>query len=144
MSAARAVFDQVNLVVRDVQRSADFYGRLGVALDGGGPPSWASHHRSGPARDGGASFDLDSLPFAAQWGGAERLGPVLGFRVQAREDVDRLYAELTAAGHAGRQPPYDAFWGSRIAVVQDPDGNLVSLMSPSEAAHRKPVPAPPE
>jgi uncharacterized glyoxalase superfamily protein PhnB len=57
--------------------------------------------------------------------------------------VDRIYAELTAAGHAGQQPPYDAFWGSRYAIVCDPDGNFVGLMSPPEQAHRKPSPPPP-
>jgi catechol 2,3-dioxygenase-like lactoylglutathione lyase family enzyme len=144
MGATRAVFDQVNLVVRDMQRSADFYRRLGVASQEG-DPSWSMHHRSGhPAEGAGASFDLDSLPFAAQWGRVERTGPVLGFRVPARDDVDRLYAELTGAGHAGLQPPYDAFWGARFAVLQDPDGNLVGLMSPSEAAYRTRPPAPPK
>jgi hypothetical protein len=37
---------------------------------------------------------------------------------------------LTAAGYAGPQPPYDAFWGARYAIVQDPDDNDVGLMSP--------------
>ena len=102
------------------------------------------HHRNSNTSSEGASFDLDSMPFAAQWGRVGRSGPVLGFRVTAREDVDRLYAELTAAGHVGQQPQYDAFWGSRFAVVEDPDGNPVALMSPSDAAHRKAPPAPPK
>jgi hypothetical protein len=28
------------------------------------------------------------------------------------------------------QPPYDAFWGARYAIVEDPDGIAVGLMSP--------------
>ncbi|MQA25546.1 MAG: hypothetical protein GEU94_08745 [Micromonosporaceae bacterium] len=28
------------------------------------------------------------------------------------------------------QPPYDAFWGSRYAIVIDPDGNEVGLKGP--------------
>src|SRR5262245_41305497 len=116
MGSTRVVFDQVNLVVRDMQRSADFYRRLGLAV-AEGDASWSMHHRSGHPADAGASFDLDSLPFAAQWGRVGQPGPVLGFRVPARADVDRLYSELTAAGHAGQQPPFDAFWGARFAVV---------------------------
>jgi catechol 2,3-dioxygenase-like lactoylglutathione lyase family enzyme len=144
MGTTRVVLDQVNLVVSDMQRSSDFYRRLGVAFEAG-DSGWGLHHRSGSGsgESGGASLDLDSLSFAAQWGRIERTGPVIGFRVEAREDVDRIYAELTAAGHAGQQPPYDAFWGSRFAVVQDPDGNSVALMSPSEAAYRTRPPAPP-
>ena len=51
------------------------------------------------------------------------------------------YADLTGAGYAGQQPPYDAFWGARYAVVEDPDGNPVGLMSPLDPAYRS---APPE
>jgi uncharacterized glyoxalase superfamily protein PhnB len=70
-------------------------------------------------------------------------GIVLGFRVAERGEVDRLYDELTAAGYTGQQPPYDAFWGSRYAVLSDPDGNSVGLMSPREPARRTPPPDPP-
>ena len=60
-----------------------------------------------------------------------------------REDVDDLYEELTAAGHAGQQPPYDAFWGARYAIVLDPSGNAVGLMSPVDPARRGRPPTPP-
>jgi hypothetical protein len=49
-------------------------------------------------------------------------------------------AELTAAGYPGRQVPYDAFWGSRYAIVEDPDGVPVGLMSPAEDEYRSPPP----
>ena len=38
-------------------------------------------------------------------------------------DVDRLYSEVRDAGYAGSNQPYDAFWGARHAIVEDPDGN---------------------
>jgi uncharacterized glyoxalase superfamily protein PhnB len=52
--------------------------------------------------------------------------------VESRAEVDRLYSELVGAGHAAHQPPYDAFWGARYAIVEDPDGYPVGLMSPIE------------
>jgi uncharacterized glyoxalase superfamily protein PhnB len=55
--------------------------------------------------------------------------------------VDRLYTELTTAGYQGQQRPYDAFWGARYAVVADPDGNPVGLMSKSDPGKRTPPPA---
>jgi uncharacterized glyoxalase superfamily protein PhnB len=61
---------------------------------------------------------------------------VVGFRVASRDDVDRLYADMTGAGYRGQQPPYDAFWGARYAVVEDPDGNAVGIMSPSDPDRR--------
>jgi uncharacterized glyoxalase superfamily protein PhnB len=45
--------------------------------------------------------------------------------------VDAAYGELTAAGHHGEREPFDAPWGQRYAVVQDPDGNGVDLYAPS-------------
>jgi len=46
--------------------------------------------------------------------------------------------------------PFDAFWGARYAIVlgaryaivEDPDGVAVGLMSPSSAEHRRPPPTP--
>jgi uncharacterized glyoxalase superfamily protein PhnB len=61
---------------------------------------------------------------------------VLGFLLPSSEAVNRRYAELTGAGYTGRQPPFDAFWGARYAIVADPDGNDVGLMGPIEEARR--------
>ena len=47
---------------------------------------------------------------------------------------------MTAAGHRGLQAPFDAFWGARYAIVEDPDGIAVGLMSPISAEHRSPPP----
>ena len=35
----------------------------------------------------------------------------------------------------------DSFWGARYAIVEDPDGIAVGLMSPISAKHRAPPPA---
>ena len=61
---------------------------------------------------------------------------VLGFALPTRQAVDDRYAELTSAGYRGRQSPFDAFWGARYAIVADPDGNDVGLMSPVEESRR--------
>ena len=60
----------------------------------------------------------------------------MGFSVPSREAVDERYGELIAAGYTGLQPPYDAFWGARYAIVEDPDGNHVGLMSPLDPTRR--------
>lgn len=143
--------DQVNIVVGDMDASADFYARLGLVIDRG-DPLWASHHCNAGEVDAhgrepttGADVDLDSTAFAAVWnqGWPGGTGVVLGFRTTDRDEVDRLHAELTAAGHSSQQEPYDAFWGARYAVVEDPDGHAVGLMSPSDPAMRSAPPTPP-
>jgi catechol 2,3-dioxygenase-like lactoylglutathione lyase family enzyme len=137
--------DQVNLVVSDVEASRSFYSRLGLDFGDERDPVWDAHHVS--ARHGESTpldVDLDSVAFAAKWnegwpGGG---GAVLGFKVDTRDEVDALVASLAAEGVPVQQPPYDAFWGARYAVVSDPDGNAVGIMSPVDPARRHEAPSP--
>jgi catechol 2,3-dioxygenase-like lactoylglutathione lyase family enzyme len=134
MADDRPVLDQVNLVVRDMPAAVEFYRRLG--LDIPDRPPWDADHRSAET-SGAIDFDLDSTEFTAKWNaGSTGAAATLVFKVSSREAVDRHYAELTGAGHKGQQPPYDAFWGARFAVVEDPDGNPVGIMSPIDAERR--------
>ena len=139
----RPVLDQINLVVGNMTAMLDFYRHLGLDIDE--PPApWDEHHRTAQSPEG-IDFELDSSSFAPQWnrgwpGG--QTGAVLGFRVRDRATVDQIYARLVGAGHAGQQPPYDAFWGARYALVTDPDGNSVGIMSGIDAARRTNPPSP--
>jgi catechol 2,3-dioxygenase-like lactoylglutathione lyase family enzyme len=140
----RPVLDQINLVVGDMDASAEFYRLLGVAIPDR-DPLWDDDHRSADV-PGGIDLDLDSERFAAKWnvgfpGSQGRRGLVLGFKVSDRDDVDRLYDTVITAGYQSQQAPYDAFWGARYAIVEDPDGNAVGIMSPIDANRRS---APPD
>lgn len=143
MMDERPVLDQINLVVADMDAAAEFYRLLGVAIPDR-DPLWDDDHRSAEV-PGGLDFDLDSERFATKWnagfsGAQDRRGIVIGFRVAEREAVDRLYEKVTAAGYRGQQPPYDAFWGARYAIVEDADGNAVGLMSPIDPERRSQPP----
>jgi len=130
MSDDRPVLNQVNLVVRDMDAMVEFYRRLGAEIAPTVPP-WDQHHRTVWTPEG-LGLDLDSPAFATQWDQgwpAGHAGAVIGFGVERRETVDAIYAGLTNGGYVGRQPPYDAFWGARYAVIVDPDGNSVGIMS---------------
>lgn len=124
--------DQVNLVVSDMDAAVAFYRRLGLTIPDT-DPAWQGHHRSARLA-AGVDLDFDSVAFARHWDKGWRGGMgVLGFKVDSRERVDEIYADLTGAGYVSQQEPYDAFWGSRYAVVEDPDGNPVGIMSPIDA-----------
>ena len=138
----RPVLTQLNLVVADIGASVAFYRRLGLVVDDAQP--WSKHHIDLHMANG-FELHLDSVAFAKRWDAGWRgaTGPgrnVVGFALPSREAVDRCWAELTGAGYAGEQPPYDAFWGARYAVVEDPDGNPVGLMSPLDPARRSAPP----
>ncbi len=127
--------DQFNLVVSDMGASVAFYRKLGLSIPDT-DPEWQRHHRSAQIADG-MDIDFDSVEFARHWNRGWRSGMgVLGFRMESRERVDEIYSDLVEAGYRGQQPPYDAFWGARYAIVEDPDGNAVGIMSPPDPAKR--------
>ena len=140
------VLDQVNIISGDVQRSLDFYRLLGAVFPR--PLSNSSgqlfHVNSEP--NDGVRLELDSAEFAPVWnagwaGRADLQGRVvLGFRIATSEGVDRLFGSLTGAGYRGLQPPFDAFWGARYAIVEDPDGIAIGLMSLIDPARKTPPP----
>lgn len=144
MTEAKPVLDQLNIVVPDMDAAVAFYQLLGVQVDDT-MAEWQPHHR-GLARGEGTDADLDSQTFAAVWNEgwpASTSGVVIGFRVDSRDAVDELHGRIVAAGHRSQQSPYDAFWGARYAVVEDPAGTAVGIMSPVDEALRRPPPDPP-
>ena len=125
------VWDQIRLVVRDMDATVASYRRLGLTIDAGPGAAHASSRLPN-----GMLLKWDSVKFVPHWdsgwNGTAGGTAVLGFSVPTREAVDRIYVELTGAGHEGHQQPYDAFWRSRYAIVDDPDGNSVGIMGPED------------
>lgn len=127
--------DQINLVVSNMAASVTFYRLLGLNIPDT-DPEWQNHHRTADVT-GGLDVDFDSDEFARHWNHGWAGGrAVIGFKVDDRDRVDELFRELTQAGYPGQQEPYDAFWGARYAVLEDPDGNPVGIMSPVDADRR--------
>jgi len=133
---------QVNLIVADIDASMAFYRLLGITFDDRSgaewPPGSGARHAEA-ATDGGLTLELDNLAMAGIWhpGLSEPRGSgasVLGFRVDSRAEVDQIHDRVVARGHRSAVAPYDAFWGSRYAIVADPDGNEVGIMSPRDEA----------
>ena len=150
MDRHRPRLDQINIVSGNLDASLAFYRRLGVEIADDGvwrTPSGIHHVGAGDHAAGSTmQFDIDSTAFARLWNrgwqGLEELRGrvVVGFKLPSRTAVDAVYADLTGAGCSGLQAPYDAFWGSRYAVIEDPDGVAVGLMSPSSPKHRSTPP----
>lgn len=147
---SKVTLDQINLVCGDVEASMAFYRRLGVAIpdDGVWRTPTGAHHTSAddPAAGEAVGLDLDSTAFAQCWnsgwkGRSDLRGRVvIGFSVPTRADVDAVFHDMTGAGYRGLQEPYDAIWGARYAVIEDPDGIAVGLMSPVSPDKRSPPP----
>ena len=113
MTEGRPTLTQLNLVARDMNATLAFYRRLGLEIDAD-----AGEDHVAVRLPNGLLLEFDSIKFVSQWDtgwrGSTGGSTVLGFALASRDDVDRLYADTVAAGHRGRQPPYDAFLGRAI------------------------------
>ena len=145
--------DQVNVVVGDVAAAARFLIDLGIDM----PETmagWEAHHRAVPTAtwlhvghdlvEPTFGIDLDSGVFAEEWGGLAPSfsGVVVNLRVDERAEVDRLHELALSLGGRSLKGPYDAFWGSRYAVVDGPGPLVVGLMSVPDPARRGAPPDP--
>ena len=122
-------FNGISIAVADMATSLSFYRRLGldfpagaetephveVELPGGVRLMWDTH----------ASL----LAFDPDWTVTAGGGPSLAFLCVDADEVDKVYADLEKAGHVTTKEPWDAPWGQRYALVQDPDGHQVDLFA---------------
>jgi len=140
--------NQVDLVVQDMEAALVFYRALGVDIPEQAiwrTPTGA--HHVDVTMPGGLIVHLDSEALARVydrgWRAPASAGSrvVLSFKVSSRQDVDGIHGRMIGLGYASSQEPYDAFWGSRYAIIEDPDGNHIGIMSPRDPARGAPPPA---
>jgi len=117
------------LIVADVPRSLAFYRRLGIPI----PEGVTGDSYRLPLATGQVFFwDTETLTRSWDPGWTPRTGSrrvVLEFGFATPAAVDAKYADMVAAGYPGYRPPGDLF-GSRYAIVVDPDGNQIALRNP--------------
>lgn len=123
--------DAIGVIVSDMARAIDFYGRVGLQFD----EEAADEVHAEAIGPGGLRVMLDteaSIMSFSSWQPPTGGGPrtALAFLCDSPADVDRQFADLVEAGGHGHLPPFDAPWGQRYATVHDPDGNAVDLFAP--------------
>jgi catechol 2,3-dioxygenase-like lactoylglutathione lyase family enzyme len=114
-------FDAIGLAVADMATSLKFYRRLGLDIPAGsdhGPHAEAS-------LPGGVRLMFDAQPDSA----GPKSGPSMAFLCEHANEVDSVYTDLADAGYVTKQAPWDAEWGQRYAIVQDPDGYQIELFA---------------
>ena len=120
------ILGQVSVVAKDMEKAIAFYERLGLTFEK--DPQWAAHHVSARMPNG-VALDLDSEAMTTGYDPGWSGTVAVIFNVDDPAEVDRLHDELVAGGATSHQAPFDAFWGARYAVVDDPDGNHVGIMA---------------
>ena len=111
----------ITLGVADLQRSREFYERLGwrrsmaeaegVVFFQAGGMALALYSRTELAKDAKISPE-----------GSGFNGIALAYNTRSREEVDSALAEAQAAGARILKPAEEAFWGGYSGYFADPDG----------------------
>jgi predicted lactoylglutathione lyase len=124
----------VGLVVQDMNKSVEFYRRLGLDIPEGSEEMTHVEVKMG----NGLTFFLDSRP--SRWDpgfvgkndsgrreASENYSSVLEFYLKTQAAVEAKYAELTGFGYQGRRAPYKTSFGMYFSLIDDPDGNTLLL-----------------
>jgi predicted lactoylglutathione lyase len=124
----------LGLIVQDMDRSLEFYRRLGLAIPQGGEKQTHVEIKMGS----GLTFFLDSRP--ARWDpefvrrdnsrsieASDNYHSVLEFYLETQDAVDTKYTELTGLGYQSQRAPYETSFGMYFAMINDPDGNTILL-----------------
>lgn len=133
-------FGHINILVRDMDATIAFYRLLELDVpDATEWPEGSGAKHVDVQMPGRHYLAFDNHMMAGIWNAhfepdRHEGNIVIGLLVDTHDDVDRLYRAVEDAGHRVGQPPYDAFFGSRYAIVIDPDGNEVGLKSPIDDA----------
>jgi catechol 2,3-dioxygenase-like lactoylglutathione lyase family enzyme len=122
--------DMVGIVVADIPRSIGFYRLVGLDFpDIAAGQDYVEVKTANGYRISLNSEELDKK-LTSNWVAPRGQRVSLAFLCSSPREVDEAHAKIVAAGHKSIKEPWDAFWGQRYAVVEDPDGAHVSLFAP--------------
>jgi len=121
----------VNLYTRDIEAALRFYrDLLGGEETFRTPTEGVPEHVELRLTDDGFTLGLGTVEAAQRVHG---VSPAPGSPAMAlvlwTTDVDQAFAALSAAGVPVLQPPHDTGNNNRNALLRDPDGNLVEIVS---------------
>ena len=119
----------VNLYTRDIEAGIRFYrDLLGFVETFRTPTEGTPAHVE--LRLNGFTLGLGTVDAARDVHGVEAApGSPAMVLVVWTDDVDQAYNDLLAAGVPSIQPPHDTGNANRNALLRDPDGNLVEIVS---------------
>ncbi|MGA8113727.1 MAG: VOC family protein [Actinocatenispora sp.] len=119
----------VNLYTSDIEAGLRFYrDLLGFVETFRTPTTGVPEHVE--LRLGGFTVGLGTVEAAKRVHGVDaEPGRAAMVLVVWADDVDEAFTTLVDAGVPSVQPPHDAGNGNRNALLRDPDGNLVEIVS---------------
>ena len=111
----------------DIKKTMHFYSLIGFKF-----PSLKQNeqHIETVPKSGEPKLMIDSKEIIKGIIGADPIpGNHSSFAIEydSPQEVNKVCEEIKKQGYKVMKEPWDAFWGQRYAVVQDPDGYMVDL-----------------
>lgn len=119
--------DAVGIASSDFKKTVAFYELLGFEFPDHGEED---QHLEPKPSEGSARLMIDAKALLKDILGEEpKPGNHSAFAIQYESpaEVDAVASRVAAAGFGVVRAPWDAVWGQRYAVVEDPDGYRVDL-----------------
>ncbi len=121
--------DAIGVTSRDFEKTIGFYILLGFTFPG---YMTTQKHIEATTKDGKVRFMIDSHELAAELLGTDPVPAnhaMFAIACDSPTEVDAVAVKIKAAGYTVVKEPWDAFWGQRYTIVQDPDGYLVDVFA---------------
>jgi predicted lactoylglutathione lyase len=117
----------VGVTTSDLSKTVQFYKLLGFQF-----PEFKAdeQHLESITSEGSARLMIDSKDvFKDIFGEDPKPGNHSSFAIQydTTQEVNEVADKVKKAGFQVAKEPWDAFWGQRYAVVEDPDGFKIDL-----------------
>jgi len=121
--------DAVGVASSDFTKTVKFYSLLGFEF-----PKFKSEedHLEAIHKDGDTRLMIDSVKLLTNiLGEKPRPGNTSAFAIlyKSPDEVNKAASSVSSAGFKITKEPWDAFWGQRYAIVEDPDGYRVDLFA---------------
>jgi len=117
----------IGVTSTNIPKTVEFYALLGFEF----PEDYDCNGHVAPTTPpGSARLMIDATKIVKDIIGEDpKAGNISAFALQydSVEELNKVAARVSEAGFTVFKEPWDAFWGQRYAVVQDPDGFKVDL-----------------
>ncbi len=117
----------VGVTSGDFQKTTQFYKLLGFEF-----PEFKAddQHLEAITKEGSARLMIDHTDLIKEISGEEpKPGNHSSFAIEydSPQEINEIADKINLAGFKIAKEPWDAFWGQRYAIVEDPDGYKVDL-----------------
>ena len=122
--------DAVGVTTSNLSKTVEFYTILGFSF-----PEYKDDedHLEATSIDGSSRLMIDNKTVIKDVVGKDPKPANhsnFGVHYDSAEQINNVIANLETAGFKIFKKPWDAVWGQRYAIVEDPDGYKIDLYSP--------------